>query len=587
MFHRKNRSSAKFQMSLFEQIFICLFINAIAILCLVYFFTNQYVESYNNTIQGEIETELDKAGSGVQSVFDDFREIGHILTTSGQFTYAGKYGEVLTRWPSYINSAEHWDSQVVMTFYSAYLDLQHNLELMATLNASVGNYLVFAVSDTRGNELILSNQKNISQSQLDEIATIPTLTGRGGFVFHMPHPSLYSNNEVLSVTYRLNTQYEIYLYMETNDGWFQSISDLTAKEWPIYFTMADAQGNILYSQAPNANLAGMNISDVNEHAVHKFGTENSSKGQWSYYGLMSNDAYKKAFNGWGDVFVIICGCSFALLFIVNLLLYWSIYKNFKALGKLIHKTANMAEIIEPKKIGIREFDGILNTFYTARTRNIQLLQQIRENEKMGHQLEYEKLMLQINPHFIQNSLNSIQWMARINQQGDIQRMATSLIKVFNYNLQSNMMSCLRDEMVAIRAYMDVQMMRYKNCLTVEYHIREEDDNLPIPRFLLQPLLENAILYGADSAGKNNIIIRVCHSLTDSYILSVRDSGNGFTQDLKTQLLSGKIQNGSGVGIGLRYVVNALNYCNGCVLDAQSDCEGAALILRLPISQKEI
>lgn len=209
-----------------------------------------------------------------------------------------------------------------------------------------------------------------------------------------------------------------------------------------------------------------------------------------------------------------------------------------------------------------------------------MLQQISEQKQEEKQLKYEKLQQQINPHFIQNSLNSIQWMAKLNHQKEIHSMATSLIKVFNYNLGEERLSTLREEFEAIRAYMELQIMRYGNRIHVSYELSEKDYELLIPRFLLQPLLENSILYGMDDQGNNRIEVRTRRLSGDDYIVSISDSGPGFSEDMRRQLLGGEPKNGNGMGIGLRYVLGMLSYYHGKVLSVEHDESGTTLRLQL-------
>ena len=166
-------------------------------------------------------------------------------------------------------------------------------------------------------------------------------------------------------------------------------------------------------------------------------------------------------------------------------------------------------------------------------------------------------------------------------------MATSLIKVFNYNLGEERLSTLREEFEAIRVYMELQIMRYGNRIHVSYELNEKDYDLLIPRFLLQPLLENAILYGMDDQGNNRITVRAGRMSKDSYLVSVSDSGPGFSEDMRRQLLGGEPKNGKGMGIGLRYVLGMLSYYHGKVLAVEHEKKGTTLSLQLSVQEQDV
>ena len=335
---------------------------------------------------------------------------------------------------------------------------------------------------------------------------------------------------------------------------------------------------MIYSEA-GEELVGNAMDEMKDAGFRYFDTEKDET-EWEIWALMPDAEYRRLFNNWGTAFAGISLFSTVLFLAVNTLLYLLIYRRINILQKIIRETAQIPQIVPAREIGILELDGILEAFYDARNCNIELLQQISEQKQEEKQLKYEKLQQQINPHFIQNSLNSIQWMAKLNHQKEIHSMATSLIKVFNYNLGEERLSTLREEFEAIRAYMELQIMRYGNRIHVSYELSEKDYELLIPRFLLQPLLENSILYGMDDQGNNRIEVRTRRLSGDDYIVSISDSGPGFSEDMRRQLLGGEPKNGNGMGIGLRYVLGMLSYYHGKVLSVEHDESGTTLRLQL-------
>ena len=182
---------------------------------------------------------------------------------------------------------------------------------------------------------------------------------------------------------------------------------------------------------------------------------------------------------------------------------------------------------------------------------------LREKEKNIQRIEYEKLLFQINPHFLLNTLNSIQWMARMSHQDNITEFVQRLKKLLSYNLgKEGMQTTLRTEIDIVKEYIALQQMRYD--FVIEMNV-EEGSYLeqPTVRMLLQPLVENAIQYGLGKDEK--ITIRIFEDNRRGLAaITIADSGNGLTIEEINQINAPfdynlqKMQNGNR-GIGLRYV----------------------------------
>ena len=182
---------------------------------------------------------------------------------------------------------------------------------------------------------------------------------------------------------------------------------------------------------------------------------------------------------------------------------------------------------------------------------------LREKEKNIQRIEYEKLLFQINPHFLLNTLNSIQWMARMSHQDNITEFVQRLKKLLSYNLgKEGMQTILRTEIDIVKEYIALQQMRYD--FVIEMNV-EEGSYLeqPTVRMLLQPLVENAIQYGLGKDEK--ITMRIFEDNRRGLAaITIADSGNGLTIEEINQINAPfdynlqKMQNGNR-GIGLRYV----------------------------------
>lgn len=171
-------------------------------------------------------------------------------------------------------------------------------------------------------------------------------------------------------------------------------------------------------------------------------------------------------------------------------------------------------------------------------------------------MEYEKLVYQINPHFLLNVLNSIQWMAQMSHQKDIGEYTSALKKLLSYNLgKEGRETTLRKEIEMVKNYIFLQQKRYD--FEVDISVEEgEYLNVPTVRMMLQPLVENAIRYGLGEEGK--IAIQTFFDKKrDLVAVTIEDFGHGLSQkeiDEINEPFGYRWNTGKeNRGIGIRYV----------------------------------
>ncbi|WP_442846067.1 sensor histidine kinase [Leeuwenhoekiella sp. H156] len=142
------------------------------------------------------------------------------------------------------------------------------------------------------------------------------------------------------------------------------------------------------------------------------------------------------------------------------------------------------------------------------------------------------LQAQINPHFLYNSLNSIAGLAH-KDADKTERMALSLSDLFRYTVgqkKSNTAS-IAEEVDMVERYLEIEKIRFGDRLDFIIEVDPDLKNLEIPRFILQPLVENAIKHGTSKLKEKGIIrLSIC-SIKDNIILSVYDNGPDFPDGL--------------------------------------------------------
>lgn len=165
-----------------------------------------------------------------------------------------------------------------------------------------------------------------------------------------------------------------------------------------------------------------------------------------------------------------------------------------------------------------------------------------EDEKQKQDLEYRMLQNQINPHFIYNTLNSIKWMATIQHVPGIAEMVTALSRLLKSVSKSNeRLVPLYEEFALLNDYFTIQQYRYGGTITLDVSYIEDEKlnhSCLIPRFTLQPLVENAIFHGIEPKGSaGEVTLRVERDTANGDVLiRLTDDGIGMTAEQAAKAL---------------------------------------------------
>jgi two-component system sensor histidine kinase YesM len=162
-----------------------------------------------------------------------------------------------------------------------------------------------------------------------------------------------------------------------------------------------------------------------------------------------------------------------------------------------------------------------------------LINKLVEEERQKKEIELEALHAQINPHFLYNTLNSIKWMAKIQGAKNISDAVTALIKLLriSINLGKDMI-LLSEEVEYVRNYILIQKLRFNERFTVEYNLDNDCLACYVPKLILQPIVENSIIYGSsnESPERLKIVIKAFRR-DDLLLIEISDNGPGIKPEV--------------------------------------------------------
>lgn len=151
--------------------------------------------------------------------------------------------------------------------------------------------------------------------------------------------------------------------------------------------------------------------------------------------------------------------------------------------------------------------------------------------------QIESLQLQINPHFLYNTLESVNCIAMVNEVEEISVISKALARMFRYSIRSaGTLALVREELEHVQNYMEIQRVRFGKKIRMSCEVEEATKKLRIIPFVLQPLIENAIRYNVEEAGRAVGIRIAITQQGDRLKISVQDDGIGIEEEQLARLL---------------------------------------------------
>lgn len=235
-------------------------------------------------------------------------------------------------------------------------------------------------------------------------------------------------------------------------------------------------------------------------------------------------------------------CLSALILLFMFLLYKPFITSFDQMTDFMHKVStgnrNVAKAglhVDQGLIGIQELDDITTSFNEMLTETDRLNHTIFETytrmyemESNNRKTEIAYLRSQINPHFLYNTLTLICGLASASMDDEIISVTNALSQIFRYSIKGKDIVTLEEELEIVKSYLMIQKERFGDRFEVKYEVADKCLQCMIPRMVLQPLVENAIVHGLEpSETPGKLIIGAGPDPSNSYYaVWVYDTGVG-------------------------------------------------------------
>lgn len=301
----------------------------------------------------------------------------------------------------------------------------------------------------------------------------------------------------------------------------------------------DDRGDVFYaSKAISPQLAAqLRVSETtvkDGDAVYTAVSRNIGPSNWKLVVLLPEAEIKAKIRWFFIVGIIFSLSGLLLTFILfSIISHW-IIKPYKEMLKAMHLVEQGNLEIRMNIAGQDEIARLGNAFNKMVSRIDELINRELRAQLNQRNAEYYALQSQIQPHFLYNTLYGFIGLNRIGEHKKLELAILSLSSLLRYSLEHAERTTLAQEFAFLQRYGELQQMRFQERLAVELELEEAVENHFIPKLLLQPLVENAIIHGIEPCRHPcKVVVSARRILLEGQpflSISVKDNGVGFEAD---------------------------------------------------------
>lgn len=284
------------------------------------------------------------------------------------------------------------------------------------------------------------------------------------------------------------------------------------------------------------------------------------------------------------VFIALYVATMLISLVLTSLLSYSITSPITKMTAYVRAVSGRHTEVKRPEGMFAEFEEFVSAFTDMLGRVEMYYTDLHNQRLLLKNAEIKALRSQIAPHFLFNLLNTIAWKAEMSGNAEIYRMTISLSELLRANILSNDKDfvTLKEELDYARFYIQLQQYRFEEKFTVEIFHDDSLADLPIPRFSIQPLVENAISHGLEPLPDGGRLVVSVWTEQGGVYASVEDNGVGFPPDF--DINAAPHEEGTHTGVGLKNLNQRLILLGGgeCGLSIRANKDGLTVVsFRIP------
>ena len=263
---------------------------------------------------------------------------------------------------------------------------------------------------------------------------------------------------------------------------------------------------------------------------------------------------------------------------------------FRPIGRLHRAFHQVGQNDLEVQIPVTQDDelGDLARQFNTMVRNLkENQQQLVENQHALNEAQIRMLQAQLNPHFLCNTLDTMKWIGKMEQVPQVAVLSTNLADILRFCITPDEFVPLHREVQVLERYMEIQKIRLSDSFTFHLSIPEELEDCMVPKMILQPLVENAVLHGTTGLEHGEIRVEAARDGAD-LVITVSDNGSGLPETMLGRYRDRDIPKNGHLGLFNVDTILQKHYGDrfGIMLANRQHGTGAVITAVLPITQEE-
>ena len=234
-----------------------------------------------------------------------------------------------------------------------------------------------------------------------------------------------------------------------------------------------------------------------------------------------------------------------------------------------------------------EFEQLANGFNKMTTQLKDTMEEQVAAERKINETRIAMMQAQLNPHFLYNTLDTIKWVAKANQVPEVATLSASLAGILRTSISENQFCTLERELKLVENYCDIQKIRFDDRFELQINVPENLLKAVVPKLILQPLVENAIIHGMEEMDDGKLTVEA-YLLEDDLTITITDNGKGISDELIQVLESDDLDSLEGhLGLNNVNTIIKLYYGKDYGISAKRLEEGGTKVMVvLPFNKEE-
>ncbi|WP_117168739.1 sensor histidine kinase [Paraliobacillus sediminis] len=352
------------------------------------------------------------------------------------------------------------------------------------------------------------------------------------------------NNETFFITVRrvnlMDNYFERggYLLIRINKNYLQLNDQSSTQE--NYMVLTDEKNQIITSNFNEENID--EILQVSRNTI-EIDRENymvvkhkSNITNWTVTMLTPVNKLTNGITVLQTVILVSGLVGFFIFFICSYFLSTFITRPIIKLTQTMRKASEGKLTLNPQIITSNEINELNITYNQLAEEMNYLIQMVYEKELIKSKTELKALQAQINPHFLFNTLDAMYWSLEKKEEDELAELVISMSELFRYTIthqNEGEWVFIKDEVAHVERYMKIMQMRFGNKLSCSYNVAPNLTEVRIPKLIIQPLIENAVLHGIGNKATNGTVKLTIKQIAKQDIIQIIIEDDGIGMNAET------------------------------------------------------